>query len=290
MLVLDDAEVGHRDVAVADAPQYLELGCRCPRIDDRHLAGLRLGDDQVVDRQVTEVEAVAGGIEPHDVVGRRIDEEHTACGAIDWRRCGCRGGGGCGSWRWHWARRQARNGDPRQSIKLSVGERNTTLELDTAGEGTGQTRIVINRHLVGDVITAQINVRKVIRLRRTTDQGAEINVDIGQTITETIPAHARGLPAVRLLGEVIAIAHQIAGFAGVRTEDVIHGLLRQGRVGAIWIIHAAGIDISQKSRVGGIAERAPLADPAQAARCDRHTIATGHPVVQPALHLLLDRR
>ena len=30
------------------------------------------------------------------------------------------------------------NGDPRQSIKLSVGERNTTLEFDTAGEGAGE--------------------------------------------------------------------------------------------------------------------------------------------------------
>ena len=72
VLVLDDAEVGHREVAVADTAQHLKLGDIRPRIDDRYLAGLGFGDDQVVDRYGTEVDAVAGRIESHNVVGRRV--------------------------------------------------------------------------------------------------------------------------------------------------------------------------------------------------------------------------
>ena len=158
MLVLDDAEVGHCESAVADAAQHLELGRRCPRIDDRHFAALQLGDDQVVDRHVGEVEAVAGGIKPNNVGGRRVDEEHTACGAIDWGRSGCRSG----------CRRHCVNGDPRQGMELRVGEGDSTLEFDTAGEGAGQAGVVINGHLIGHIITAQIDIRGVIRLGGST--------------------------------------------------------------------------------------------------------------------------
>ena len=113
---------------------------------------------------------------------------------------------------------------------------------------------------------------------------------IGQPVVEAIPTHPRGLTAVGLLGEVVAIAHQITGLAGVGTEDIIHGLLRQSGIGTAWIADAAGIDISQEGGIGCVTQGTPLADPAQAACRNLHTISTGHPVVQPALHLLLDRR
>ena len=229
-----------------------------------------------MDRHIGEVEAVAGGIEPNDVGRRRVDEEHTARGATDWCGCGC----GCG--------RHCVNGDPRQGIELHISESNTTFEFDAAGKGTGEAGVVIEGYLIGNVVSAQIDIGEVIRLGGPTHQGTEIDVSIGQAIGETIPAHPRGLTTVGLLGEVIAIANQITGLAGVGPEDVIHGLLRQSGVRTIRIVDTAGIDIRQEGRIGGIAQGTPLADPAQAPRRDLHAITAGDPVVQPALHLLLD--
>ena len=134
VFVLDDAEVGHREVAVADTAQHLELGCRCPRIDDRHLAGLRLGDDQVVDRHFTEVEAVAGGIETHDVCSRRIDEKHTARGAIDWCRRGCGSRSGSGSGR----RSRSRSRSRSWSGRRAADERDVAEHSRAAAGGGGE--------------------------------------------------------------------------------------------------------------------------------------------------------
>ena len=118
------------------------------------------------------------------------------------------------------------DGDPRQGIELRIGERDSTLEFDAAGEGAGEAGVVINRHLVGHIITAQIDIGGVIWLGGSTHQGTKIDMGIGQAIAETIPAHPRGLTAVGLLGEVIAIAHKVTGLAGIGPEDVVHGLLR----------------------------------------------------------------
>ena len=126
MLVHHDTEVGHREVAVADTAQHLELGCRCPRIDDRHLAGLGLGDDQVVDRHVREVEAVAGGIESHDVVGGRVGEEHTSRRAVGRGRRGRRSG--CGRRR----RRRRRRG------RSAAHERQVAEHCRTPAGGGGE--------------------------------------------------------------------------------------------------------------------------------------------------------
>ena len=182
------------------------------------------------------------------------------------------------------------NGDPGEGIELRIGERHTTLEFDAAGEGTGEASVVIEGHLIGDVITAQIDIGGIVGLLGATHQGTEIDMGIGQAIIEAIPAHSRGLAAVGLLGETVAIADQITGLTGVGPEDVIHGLLRQGGVSPVRVVDTAGIDIRQESRVGGVAQRAPLADPTQASGCDLDAIAARHPIVQPALHLLPDRR
>jgi hypothetical protein len=64
-------------------------------------------------------------------------------------------------------------------MELRVGEGDSTLEFDTAGEGAGQAGVVINRHLIGHIITAQIDIGGVIRLGGSSHQGTKIDVDVG---------------------------------------------------------------------------------------------------------------
>ena len=112
---------------------------------------------------------------------------------------------------------------------------------------------------------------------------------IWQAIVETIPAHTRSLAAMGLLGEIISIANQIARIAWVGAKDVVEGTLGKGGIGSIGIIDTGRIDISQKCRISCITQRTPLAYPAQATARNRDTIAARYPVIEPALHLLLNR-
>ena len=135
VLVLHDAEVRHREVAVGDPADHLILGRRRPGVHERHLAAREFADDQVVNRDGTKVEPVAGRIEAHDVFTRRADREHAARHTIARRgrrrgsrcrcRCRCRrrcrrrcGRGGRGG---RWRRRRVVVGD--RDHAGSIGER-----------------------------------------------------------------------------------------------------------------------------------------------------------------------
>lgn len=173
-------------------------------------------------------------------------------------------------------------------VGVGVAERHAAAAFDAAREGAGEGGVVVEGHLVGDVVVAAVLVGEVVGAGGTAHQGAVEGVGIGLAVAEPLPAHPRGRPVVGLPGHIGPEAHQVARLARIGPEDVVHRSLRKTAIGAAGIAHVVGIDIGQERRVGGVAQRTPLADVAQAAGADRHAVAAAHPVVQPALHVLLD--
>jgi len=195
VLVADNAVVFQRQIVEANPDKHLILRCPGPGIDDGHLTRCGLTNDQVVNRDLTKVEAINRWIEPNDVSIGWIDDKDPALTV-------CRHGRRLWAWLrcWLWRRQWCRLGRWLNRGRAIIHARDHHVFEHGSGATRRGTEAKADRTASSDAL---------IPARTTNDIGRAVaaeNLSVPDR-TDVARKVERHIPAFKSSGAVVADSH-----------------------------------------------------------------------------------
>ena len=121
-----------------------------------------------------------------------------------------------------------------------------------SGDRTLEAGVVVEGHLIADVVASQIDVIDVAGRLRAANERAVQNVAVVARCIHVAVVHPAGTTVVRVQRWIVPETHDIAAVGRIVPEHVVDLLHRKSVIAAAVIGHRIAIDQRDKRCVGGI--------------------------------------
>ena len=158
-----------------------------------------------------------------------------------------------------------------------------------SGDRTLEAGVVVEGHLVADVVASQIDVIDVAGRLRAANERAVQNVTVVARCIHVAVVHPAGTTVVRVQRRIVPEPHDIAAVGRIVPEHVVDLLHRKIVIAAAVIGYRVAIDQCNKRCVGGVPQRPPCVEEGQPAGgvLDPSAGVSDRPVVEPPFGVCL---